>query len=61
MAGPGLVKRNIIVPHDDVAPNAILWADAPINPTSVGSMKLIVTFSSKELLDVIGSASIDVY
>ncbi|XP_077293635.1 hemocyte protein-glutamine gamma-glutamyltransferase-like [Arctopsyche grandis] len=61
VAGPGLVKRNLIIPHNDVAPHALLWADAPINPTSVGSMKLIVTFSSKELLDVTGSAAIDVY
>lgn len=60
IAGPGLTK-NLMVKHPDVKPNSLVKTTVEITPKVIGDQKLIATFTSTELLDIIGSAKVEVY
>lgn len=53
--------RNQIISYPGVKPGALVKVDAEIVPKLSGEQKLVATFSSKELLDITGSAKIEVY
>lgn len=60
IAGPGLVKK-LVLQHPDVKPGALVKATVDITPKIIGEQKLIVTFTSSELVDITGSAKVEVY
>lgn len=59
ISGPTLL-RNQVVPYPDVKPGALVKVDADIVPKIDGEQKLIATFTSKQLLDITGSAKFEV-
>ncbi|XP_016912999.1 hemocyte protein-glutamine gamma-glutamyltransferase [Apis cerana] len=58
-AGPGLT-RNKTLAFRDVDPEEDVYVEHQLVPQKAGSQKIIATFTSKELVDVTGSAVIDV-
>ncbi|XP_003692323.1 hemocyte protein-glutamine gamma-glutamyltransferase-like [Apis florea] len=58
-AGPGLT-RNKTLAFRDVDPEEDVYVEHQLIPQKAGSQKIIATFTSKELVDVTGSAVIDV-
>lgn len=50
-----------MVPHADVKPGGLLKVEAQVIPKSAGEQKIIATFASKELVDITGSALVNVY
>ncbi|XP_043784333.1 hemocyte protein-glutamine gamma-glutamyltransferase-like [Apis laboriosa] len=58
-AGPGLT-RNKTLAFRDVDPEEDVYVEHQLIPQKSGSQKIIATFTSKELVDVTGSAVIDV-
>lgn len=60
IAGPTLAK-GLVVQYPDVKPGALVKATVQITPKVIGEQKLIATFSSSELLDITGSAKVEVY
>lgn len=60
ISGSALI-RNQVIQHADVKPGGLLKVEANIIPKSAGEQKIIATFTSKELVDVTGSALVNVY
>ncbi|KAK0181356.1 hypothetical protein PV327_003648 [Microctonus hyperodae] len=58
-AGPGLSK-NKMLKFRDVAPLESVRVEHELVPQRSGAQKIIATFTSKELVDVTGSAAVDV-
>ncbi|XP_043498995.1 hemocyte protein-glutamine gamma-glutamyltransferase-like [Polistes fuscatus] len=58
-AGPGLA-RNKILPFRDVGPLEEVYVEHQLVPQKPGEQKIIATFASKELVDITGSATIEV-
>lgn len=56
---PGLVKHQKI-PFRDTLPEETIKIETPVTPTSKGKLPLVAIFFSKELHEILGSASIDV-
>lgn len=59
ISGSSLI-RNQTVPYQDVKPGAVVKINVDIVPKHDGEQKLVATFTSKELLDIRGSAKFDV-
>ncbi|RZC42409.1 hemocyte protein-glutamine gamma-glutamyltransferase [Asbolus verrucosus] len=59
ISGPTLL-RNQIVRYNNVKPGALVKINTDVIPKIPGEQKLVATFSSKELLDIIGSAKVEV-
>lgn len=59
VSGPSLV-RNQLIHYPDVAPGATVNVGVNITPRLEGDQKIVATFSSKELLDITGSAQVEV-
>ncbi|XP_017761962.1 PREDICTED: hemocyte protein-glutamine gamma-glutamyltransferase-like, partial [Eufriesea mexicana] len=59
-AGPGLTK-NKTLSFRDVEPEEDVYVEHQLVPQRAGSQKIIATFTSKELVDVTGSTTVDVY
>ncbi|XP_069699505.1 hemocyte protein-glutamine gamma-glutamyltransferase-like [Periplaneta americana] len=59
-AGPGLV-RNTAISYRDVLPEEEVKLESSLTPQRSGKQKLVATFSSKELVDITGSANIEVF
>lgn len=53
--------RSQLIPFPDVKPGALVKVDTQIITKIAGDQKIIVTFTSKELVDVTGSIKIEVY
>ncbi|XP_018323650.1 hemocyte protein-glutamine gamma-glutamyltransferase-like [Agrilus planipennis] len=60
ISGPSIIRSQVMM-HPDVKPGAKVKVTTEIMLTSVGDKKLVATFSSKELLDITGSAKIEVF
>lgn len=60
LAGPTLV-RNLVIPYPDVKPGGLVKVETQVTPKVPGQQTLIATFSSKELVDIVGSAKVEVY
>lgn len=58
-AGPGLT-RNKTLAFRDIDPEEDIYVEHQLIPQKAGSQKIIATFTSKELVDVTGSAAIEV-
>nr|CAD7411873.1 unnamed protein product [Timema poppensis] len=58
--GPG-VTRNKTIPYRDIRAGELVVLEHRFTPMRAGAQKLVATFSSTELLDITGAASIDVY
>ncbi|XP_003707216.3 hemocyte protein-glutamine gamma-glutamyltransferase-like isoform X1 [Megachile rotundata] len=58
-AGPGL-SRNKTLMFRDVEPEEDVYVEHQLVPQKPGPQKIIATFTSKELVDITGSAAIDV-
>ncbi|XP_033341899.2 hemocyte protein-glutamine gamma-glutamyltransferase [Megalopta genalis] len=58
-AGPGLSKNKTLV-FRNVQPEEHIYVEHQLIPQKSGSQKIIATFSSKQLVDITGSASVDV-
>nr|XP_033341897.1 hemocyte protein-glutamine gamma-glutamyltransferase-like [Megalopta genalis]XP_033341898.1 hemocyte protein-glutamine gamma-glutamyltransferase-like [Megalopta genalis]XP_033341899.1 hemocyte protein-glutamine gamma-glutamyltransferase-like [Megalopta genalis]XP_033341900.1 hemocyte protein-glutamine gamma-glutamyltransferase-like [Megalopta genalis]XP_033341901.1 hemocyte protein-glutamine gamma-glutamyltransferase-like [Megalopta genalis] len=58
-AGPGLSKNKTLV-FRNVEPEEHIYVEHQLIPQKSGSQKIIATFSSKQLVDITGSASVDV-
>ncbi|XP_066591017.1 hemocyte protein-glutamine gamma-glutamyltransferase-like [Prorops nasuta] len=58
-AGPGLSK-NKTIEFRDVEPEEEVHVEHQLIPQKSGNQKIVATFTSKELLDITGSASIEV-
>ncbi|XP_015604650.1 hemocyte protein-glutamine gamma-glutamyltransferase [Cephus cinctus] len=58
-AGPGLSK-NKIINFRDVAPEEVVYVEHQLVPQKSGQQKIIATFTSKQLVDITGSAAVDV-
>ncbi|XP_068986824.1 hemocyte protein-glutamine gamma-glutamyltransferase-like [Bombus flavifrons] len=58
-AGPGLT-RNKTLAFRDIEPEEDVYVEHQLIPQKAGAQKIIATFTSKELVDVTGSAAIDV-
>nr|CAD7195290.1 unnamed protein product [Timema douglasi] len=58
--GPGVTK-NKTIPYRDIRAGELVVLEHRFTPMRAGAQKLIATFSSTELLDITGAASIDVY
>lgn len=59
VSGPALL-RNQIIEHADVEPEGLVKGFLMITPKIAGEQTIIATFSSKELLDISGSAKVTV-
>lgn len=60
VAAPGLTK-NQTIPYRDVKPNEEVTVKVILIPSAEGQQKLVATFASKELLDITGTATVDVF
>ncbi|XP_060814180.1 hemocyte protein-glutamine gamma-glutamyltransferase-like [Bombus pascuorum] len=58
-SGPGLT-RNKTLAFRDIEPEEDVYVEHQLIPQKAGAQKIIATFTSKELVDVTGSAAIDV-
>lgn len=58
-AGPGLTKNKIML-FRDVDPEEFVYAEHQLVPQKSGQQKIVATFSSNELIDIIGSAVVEV-
>lgn len=58
-AGPGLSKNKTLA-FRDVEPEEDIYVEHQLVPQKGGSQKVIATFTSKQLVDITGSAAIDV-
>lgn len=58
-AGPGLSKNKTLA-FRDVDPEEDVYVEHQLVPQKSGPQKIIATFTSKELVDITGSAAIDV-
>ncbi|XP_029050164.2 hemocyte protein-glutamine gamma-glutamyltransferase-like [Osmia bicornis bicornis] len=58
-AGPGLSKNKTLM-FRDVEPEEDVYVEHQLVPQKSGAQKIIATFTSKELVDITGSAAIDV-
>lgn len=58
-AGPGLSK-NKTLKYRDVEPLEDVSVEHQLVPRKSGPQKIVATFTSKQLIDVTGSASVDV-
>ncbi|KZC05406.1 PREDICTED: hemocyte protein-glutamine gamma-glutamyltransferase-like [Dufourea novaeangliae] len=58
-AGPGLSKNKTLM-FRDVGPEEDVYVEHQLVPQKSGPQKIIATFTSKQLLDITGSAAIDV-
>nr|CAD7265055.1 unnamed protein product [Timema shepardi] len=58
--GPGVTK-NKTIPYRDIRAGELVVLEHRFTPMRAGAQKLVATFSSTELLDITGAASIDVY
>ncbi|XP_029165902.1 hemocyte protein-glutamine gamma-glutamyltransferase-like [Nylanderia fulva] len=58
-AGPGL-SRNKTLAFRDVDPEEDVYVEHQLVPQKSGEQKIIATFTSKELVDIIGCATVDV-
>lgn len=58
-AGPGLTKNKTLA-FRDIEPEEDVYVEHQLIPQKAGAQKIIATFTSKELVDVTGSAAIDV-
>lgn len=59
VSGPTLL-RNQVVPYPDAKPGALIKVDVEIVPKTDGEQKLVATFTSKQLIDITGSAKFEV-
>ncbi|XP_012266223.1 hemocyte protein-glutamine gamma-glutamyltransferase-like [Athalia rosae] len=59
-AGPGLT-RNKTLPFRDVGPNELVRVEHQFEPQKAGKQQIIATFTSKQLVDVTGSATVEVF
>lgn len=60
ISGPTLA-RGLALQHPDVKPGGLVKAIVQITPKIIGEQKLIATFTSSELVDITGSAKVEVY
>lgn len=58
--GPGLMHP-IRIPFRDIQPHESIVHVERFNPQKTGSRKIVVVFHSRQLIDVIGSKSVQVY
>lgn len=58
-AGPGL-SRNKTLSFRDVGPEQDVYVEHQLVPQKPGEQKIIATFTSKQLVDITGSATVDV-
>lgn len=58
-AGPGLSK-NKTIEYRDVAPEENIYVEHELVPQKAGPQKIVATFTSKQLVDITGSISVDV-
>jgi transglutaminase 1 len=58
-AGPGL-SRNKTLAFRDVGPEEDVYVEHQLVPQKPGEQKIIATFTSKELVDITGCATVDV-
>jgi len=58
-AGPGL-SRNKTLLFRDVEPEEDVYVEHQLVPQKSGEQKIIATFTSKELVDITGCATVDV-
>ena len=58
-AGPGL-SRNKTLAFKDVGPEEDVYVEHQLVPQKPGEQKIIATFTSKELVDITGCATVDV-
>jgi len=58
-AGPGL-SRNKTLFFRDVQPEENVYVEHQLVPQKSGEQKIIATFTSKELIDITGCATVDV-
>lgn len=59
-AGSGLSK-NKTLPFRDVGPGELVHVEHQLVPQKAGKQQIIATFTSKQLVDVTGSASVEVF
>lgn len=59
MSGPTLV-RGLVITYPDVEPGATVKLETKITPKVSGDQKLIATFTSRELVDIVGSTVVKV-
>lgn len=60
VSGPGLA-RNLVIQLPDAKPGALVKIAVEITPKNVGEQKLVATFASSELVDITGSAKVEVF
>lgn len=60
IAGPGLTK-NQDIPYRDIQPGELVTVQAILIPTAIGQQKLVATFASTELVDITGTAKVEVF
>lgn len=60
IAGPTLL-RNQEIPYQNVKPGQLVKVDTQITPKTSGEQKIVATFSSKELLDISGTAKVEIF
>ncbi|EFA00611.1 hemocyte protein-glutamine gamma-glutamyltransferase [Tribolium castaneum] len=59
LSGPTLI-RNQVIRYSDVKPGGLVKINADITPKIAGEQILVATFSSKQLIDIRGSAKVEV-
>ena len=59
-AGPGLSK-NKTLEYKDVGPEEEVYVEHQLVPQKPGAQKIVATFTSKQLVDITGSISVDVF
>lgn len=60
VAGPTLTK-NQMIPYRDINPEELATVQVILMPSTAGQQKLVATFSSKELIDITGSVTVEVF
>lgn len=60
IAGPGLTK-NQTIPYRDIEAQEVVKMPVVLTPTLIGNQTLVATFSSKELIDITGTAQVEIF
>ncbi|XP_059057933.1 hemocyte protein-glutamine gamma-glutamyltransferase-like [Achroia grisella] len=61
LASSGISGRTLRLPVGDVDPQGQFAVEIPIQPSRLGNVNFVATFTSAELKDVHGAASVEVY
>lgn len=60
LSGPGLIKRTVKIPFRDMKGLETISVSVPVTGNLKGEFKLVSTFTSTQLSDITGSASVSV-